>query len=77
MNGYGNEEKIIRSRESIEQEIGELDWRQIHARLRKVELENRKVHPYQDGLKCSFLERLNDEIDYCQQRIEVLENMLG
>ena len=77
MNGYGNEEKIIRSRESIEWEIGELDLRQIHAKLRKAELQNRKVHPYQDGLKCSFLERLNDEIDYCQQRIEVLENMLG
>lgn len=77
MNGYGNEEKIIRSRDSIEWEIDELDLRQIHAKLRKVELEKRRVHPYQDGLKCSFLERLNDEIDYCQQRIEVLENMLG
>lgn len=77
MNGYGNEEKVIRSRESIEWEIDELDLRQIHAKLRKAELQNRRVHPYQDGLKCSFLERLNDEIDYCQHRIEVLENMLG
>ena len=77
MNGYGNEEIVIRSPESIRCEIDELgNWR-VYAMFRKSELEQKRVHPYQEGLKCSFIERLDDEIDCCNYRIEVLRNMLG